>query len=296
MNFYQELSNLYFNEINPPSTYMDLAKIGNKIAWYMADSQNNIVNAVGNNTNYLIDIDITSAFPNLCRCLYPNTQFVDDINNNTNKKAKNILIATTLKGEQLKQLNRMCKMIIMGIVFDSVNEEEKSQIDIFELKKDGILLSANKQTVDRLTNLQYNENTFTKFIIDNGFTFHVDNYAKYIRCNRTSFLLGTQLNIKNFIIKGQYKHVPVKLLEIMFNILLKNEYDETLINRIYSHKYFKILKYNNLQKQLTNYYTVENKILNYEGRYTRFNFKTIVNPELYKKMFIYPMILSNVSF
>ena len=58
MSFYDELSKLYFNEITPSPTYSELCSIGNKISWYMADSQNNIVNAIGNNTNYIIDLQM----------------------------------------------------------------------------------------------------------------------------------------------------------------------------------------------------------------------------------------------
>ena len=295
MAFYQELSNLYFSEINPPPAYSELCRIGSSINWYMADSQNNIVNAIGNNTNYIIDVDIKSAFPSLCQVLYPNTEFINAVNNALNKKSKNIMISTTLKGEALKQLNRMCKMIILGIIFDTDNELEKSQIDIFELKKDGCLISCSKQTVDRLNGLSYSTNIFTQYIIKNNFSVHIDYYSKYIRCNRTSFLLGKQLDIDSFITKGNYKHTPKKLKEIMYNIILKNEYDTTHINKIYSSTFFKILKHNNLQKYLTDYYMIDRKIMNSEGKYVNFNLKTLVNPDLYKKIFIYPMILSNMQ-
>jgi len=295
MAFYQELSDLYFNEINPPPAYSELCQIGGSIAWYMADSQNNIVNSIGNNTNYIVDVDIKGAFPTLCHCLYPNTEFINTVNNAPNKKSKNIIIATTLKGEALKQLNRMCKIIILGVIFDTDSELEKSQIDIFELKKDGCLISCSKQTVDRLNNLQYSENIFTQFLLKNNFIFHIDYFAKYIRCNRTSFLLGKQLKFEDFTVKGQYKHIPVKLKEIMYNIILKNKYDKELINKMYSSTFFKILKHNNLQKHLNDYYMIDRKIMNSEGKYVNFNLKTLVDPDLYKKIFVYPMILSNMQ-
>ena len=293
MSFYDELSKLYFNEITPSSTYSELCSIGNKISWYMADSQNNIVNAIGNNTNYIIDVDIKSAFPTLCQVLYPNTEFINAVNNAPNKKSKNIIIATTLKGEALRQLNRMCKIIILGIIFDTDNELEKSQIDIFELKKDGCLIGCSKQTIDRLNNIYYSENKFTQYIVKNNFSFHIDYFAKYIRCNRTSFLLGKNLDIDSFVVKGQHKYIAKELKKIMYNIILKNEYDIAYINKIYSSTFFKILKHNNLQKYLTDYYIVDRKIMNYEGKYVNFNLNVSVNPDLYKKIFIFPMIISN---
>lgn len=296
MTFYDYLIKMYFENINPPTHYSKLCSIGGPISWYMADSQNSVVNSIGNNNNYILDIDISHAFPTICECLYPNTEFVKNIRTHTDKKSKNIYIATTLKGEPLQQINRICKMVILGIIFDTDNEDELNGIDVFELKKDGCIITCNKSTVDRLTNLQYLNSTFTKFIVDSGFEFHSDYYSKYIRCNRTSFLLGSSLDIKDFIIKGNYKYVPIKLLEIMFNIILKNEYDQLLINKIYSKQFFKIIQQNNLQEYLKNYYLVNNKIINYEGKYSQFNLKTNVCPDLYKKIFIHPMILSNVSY
>jgi hypothetical protein len=295
MSFYDNLIKLYIENINPPPNYIELSKVGGPISWYMADSQNNIITSIGNNNNYIIDLDITSAFPTICNCLYDNnSEFIIKLNNIQDKKEKNIFIATTLKGEPLKQINRICKLVITGIIFDSQDPEEKEKIDIFELKKDGCLLSCSRKTIDRLTSLSYQDSTFTQFILQNNFSFHMDYFAKYVRSNRTSFMLGKSLELKDFIIKGQYKHVPRKLLNIIHQIIVTNRYDIELINKVYSDLYFKILQVNNIKEYLLDYYIVEsNKIINFEGKFVSFNINTEVDPNLYKKIFIYPMLITN---
>lgn len=295
MFFYDNLIKLYIENINPPPNYIELSKVGGPISWYMADSQNNIITSIGNNNNYIIDLDITSAFPTICNCLYDNnSEFIIKLNNIQDKKEKNIFIATTLKGEPLKQINRICKLVITGIIFDSQDPEEKEKIDIFELKKDGCLLSCSRKTIDRLTSLSYQDSTFTQFILQNNFSFHMDYFAKYVRSNRTSFMLGKSLELKDFIIKGQYKHVPRKLLNIIHQIIVTNRYDIELINKVYSDLYFKILQVNNIKEYLLDYYIVEsNKIIDFKGKITSFNINTEVDPNLYKKIFIYPMLITN---
>jgi hypothetical protein len=295
MSFYDNLIKLYIENINPPPNYIELSKVGGPISWYMADSQNNIITSIGNNNNYIIDLDITSAFPTICNCLYDNnSEFIIKLNNIQDKKEKNIFIATTLKGEPLKQINRICKLVITGIIFDSQDPEEKEKIDIFELKKDGCLLSCSRKTIDRLTSLSYQDSTFTQFILQNNFSFHMDYFAKYVRSNRTSFMLGKSLKIEDFIIKGQYKHVPRKLLKIIHQIIVTNRYNIELINKVYSDLYFKILQVNNIKEYLLDYYIVEsNKIINFEGKIASFNINTEVDPNLYKKIFIYPMLITN---
>jgi hypothetical protein len=295
MSFYDNLIKLYIENINPPPNYVELSKVGGPISWYMADSQNNIITSIGNNNNYIIDLDITSAFPTICNCLYDNnSEFIIQLNNIQDKKEKNIFIATTLKGEPLKQINRICKLVIIGIIFDSQDPEEKEKIDIFELKKDGCILSCSRKTIDRLTSLSYQDSTFTQFVLQNNFSFHMDYFAKYVRSNRTSFMLGKSLELEDFIIKGQYKYVPRKLLNIIHQIIVTNRYDIELINKVYSDLYFKILQVNNIKEYLLDYYIVEsNKIINFEGKFVSFNINTEVDPNLYKKIFIYPMLITN---
>jgi len=295
MNFYDNLIKLYIDNINPPPNYIELSKVGGPIAWYMADSQNNIITSIGNNNNYLIDLDIRSAFPTICNCLFDNnSEFIIHLNNIQDKKEKNIFIATTLKGEPLKQINRICKLIITGIIFDSQDPEEKEKIDIFELKKDGCLISCSKKTIDRLNSLSYQDTIFTQFILKNNFSFHIDYFSKYVRSNRTSFMLGKSLELKDFNIKGQYKYVPRKLLKIIHQIIVTNRYDKELINKVYSELYFKILQINNIKEYLLDYYIVDsNKIINFEGKYVPFNINIDIDPNLYKKIFIYPMLITN---
>jgi hypothetical protein len=122
----------------------------------------------------------------------------------------------------------------------------------------------------------------------------MDYFAKYVRSNRTSFMLGKSLELEDFIIKGQYKYVPRKLLNIIHQIIVTNRYDIELINKVYSDLYFKILQVNNIKEYLLDYYIVEsNKIINFEGKFVSFNINTEVDPNLYKKIFIYPMLITN---
>ncbi len=293
--FYSKLVKNYIDYINPPLQYEELSSIDGPILWYMADHQKNIITTIGNNTNYIIDLDISSAFPTICNNLFDtNSEFIQKLNNIQDKKEKNIFIATNLKGDNLKQINKICKLIIVGIIFDTDNIDELNKINILELKKDGCLLTCSKQTIDRLTSLNYSNNIFTKFIIEHKFNFHIDYYAKYIRSSKTSFLLGKSLDINDFIIKGQYKYIPQKLFEIIFNTMLTGKIDKRNINKIYSEQFFKIIQKNNLKDYLKKYYlTTSNKIIDYNGKYINYNYNTIVYPEIYKRIFIYPTLLTN---
>lgn len=291
--FYEELINNYINYITPPAQHQGLAKIGGPISQYLADQSNNLINMTGNQTNHIIDFDISSAFPTLCHNLFNNdSQFIQTLNVIKEKKARNIYIATNLKGPLLKQINQMCKLIILGIIFDTSNKIELENILVLELKKDGALISCPSETVDRLKNLSTSNNLFTKFIKIHNFNFHFDEYSKYIRSNRTTFLLNS--NLEDITIKGHYKYVPIKLKQIMIQILINNLENINKINHIYSTRVFKILQKNNISEMLTDYYLCDKKkVIDYTGQYVRLQNNTKVNPNLYKQFFLYPLLISN---
>lgn len=290
-NFYPDLINVYFDNIKPPKHHEELAKIGGPITQYLADQNNNIINLVGNNTSHIIDIDISSAFPTICYNLFdPNNNFIQLLNTIQDKKAKNIHIATTLKGEPLKQLNRICKIIILGIIFDTDNQQELEDILILELKKDGCILNCPSETLNRLNNLNSTNKKFTQFVLSHNFNFHFDEYSKYVRANRTTFLLNKTLD--NLTVKGYYKHVPKKLKQIMINCLKTNTNNFKEMNIIYNRKYFKILQKNNLKSLLSDYYLCDNnKVIDQTSKYVPLHYSTKVNPELYKSIFIHPLLI-----
>ncbi len=290
-NFYQDLIDKYFNNIKPPITHQEIAKIGGPISWYLADSNNNIINMTGNNTNYILDLDIKSAFPTICHNLFnQNSPFITHLDSIQEKLEKNIFIATTLKGERLKQINQICKLIIVGIIFDTQDQNELDDITILELKKDGCLITCNYDTLQRIKNLNNSDQDFTKYIKLLNFDFHYDEYTKYIRSNRTTFLLNKGLD--NLKIKGQYKYIPEKLKLSMINIMLNNFVDMKNIKLIYTTEFFKIIQKNNLSTYLKNYYLCnKNKVINHIGKYTNIQYNTKVDPQLYKKLFLYPLLI-----
>lgn len=290
-NFYQELIDKYFENINPPPHHQELAKIGGPISQYLADQNNDLINMIGNNSNRIVDLDITSAFPTICHNLFNNdSQFIQTLDTIPEKRNKNIFIATKLKGEPLKQINQICKLVIIGTIFDSDNKEELENILILELKKDGCLISCPPETLNRLQNLNSIQSNFTKFILENKFAFHFDEYSKYVRSNRTSFLLNKTLD--NLIIKGHYKHVPTKLKTTMIEFLLNNFKNLEIVNKVYTQKYFKILQKNNLTDTLNRYYICEkNKVIDQNGKYVSLQYNTKVNPQLYKKLFLHPLLI-----
>jgi len=291
--FYQNLLDSYFNYINPPKAHQDILKIGGPIQFYLADVNNNLISATGNNTNYLIDVDITSAFPTIVKNLFnSNSQFIQQLDNIKEKKERNIHIATTLKGKPLQQINQMCKMIICGIIFDTESQEELENITILELKKDGCLINCPIETIGRLNNLENYNNNFTQFILNHNFSFHSTQYSKYIRCNRTSFFLNKSLD--DLSIKGVYKNIPIQLKEVVKHTILNdyNELEKCL--HIYTNKFFKIIQKHLLTEYLKNYYVCgNNKVIDNNGSYTMFKYNTKVSPKNYLKFFISPIIITN---
>lgn len=289
MSFYNELIDKYMN-IDFPSMYSDIAKIGGKISWYFADANDNFI-SVGKGNYYIIDIDITGAFPAICRALFnKDSEFIQKMNQIDEKRGKNIYIATTLKSEQLRQLNNISKLIVLGIVYDTQNSDEKSNIDVLELKKDGCTVICNGETFQRLNNLQSINNEFTKFILHNNFQFHSKEYYKYYRTNRTSYFLDLE---ENFEIKGQFKDCPFELKNILKKIVSGEDIDYNNIKQIYSNRYLKILQKNNLVDLLNKYYVSNRKVIDFSGKVVKYNMNTQIDPRQYLKTYIFPAILSN---
>ena len=94
-----------------------------------------------------------------------------------------------------------------------------------------------------------------------------------------------------------YKHIPKKLEELIKYLLLNkknNINDKENIKEIYNIDFFNICLHNNLRKYLNDYYICfENKVLNYDGKYDSLSLKVIVDPSLYIKIFLSPVLIAN---
>lgn len=289
--FYKDLLRQYIN-IQFPPMYEKISKIGGPVSWYLADSNHNLI-SVEKGKHHVIEIDTKSAFPTICRNLYGNnSKFIQQMDSIEEKRGKNIFIATSLKGEPLKTLNNICKIVILGIIFDIGPDEDINEIDILELKKDGCLIICNNDTFQRLNNLNNLNNNYTKYLLERGFAFHLTEYLKYLRCNQTSFIISQD---ENLTIKGNYKKCPSELHKIINDILLNKNYDENEILKIYSKKYFYILQKFSLMQVLKEYYIVEGEIINSEGKYKKYNTNLEIDPRLYLKLFVFPTILSQIK-
>ena len=114
--FFKQTYDKYIS-LKIPNQYKDLANI-EKLVWYLADELKGII-TFDNPKQSLIEVDINSAFPTLCNILFKdNVEFITKLNSLQEKRAKNILIATTFKQTKyLRILNLLCKMLIFYIAF-----------------------------------------------------------------------------------------------------------------------------------------------------------------------------------
>ncbi len=286
MDFFKNLLEKY-SKIKFPEQYKEIAKADKSISWYLADSTDQFVTISKSTNNNILEIDIRQAFTTICRNLFePTNDFIIKMNQIEDKKSRNIFIATSLVNtEYLRLLNIISKVIIFGILF------EIGEILLLELKKDGALISCDDETLNKITNIADQNSEFIKYVIDHNFEFHVDQYAKYLRSNKTSYLLTTDNDV---IVKGIYKHSPSYIKNVQREILL-DAYDnfEDLL-KIYSTKYYKILSSNNLSELLNGFYICDNKrYLAEDGKYIIKEINNNIDPKNYLKTFIYPLVLSN---
>lgn len=284
MDFFNELLELY-SQIDFPDEYKELSKIDKAISWYLADSTNQYITATKSNKLNILELDIKNAFTTICNVWFdPESDFIKELNKLQEKKSRNIFIATNLKNtEYLKQLNMICKMIIMGILCES------GTIQLLELKKDGAIIVCDSETTQKLQNLADNNSNFIQFILNNQFQIKVNEYETYIRCNKTShFWNGSELETK-----GTYKYAPQKLIEIQRKILCRENIDHERLLQIFSKTYFDIVIINNLNEVLKEYFLCNNKkYLGSDGKYVDNLKNTIIDPRRYLKTFIYPIILA----
>ena len=284
--FFDSLLNLY-NQIKFDIDEADLSKIDTNITYYLADKKKQFI--LANNPN-IVEVDIVSAFPTIVNCLFDkNSTFLQNLNSMSGKKQKNIFIATSLKEtEYLRRLNIICKIIIYGFIKENTND-----FLLLELKKDGILLQLDNENYDQLilaiNGEEYYKNSLTEFIYKNNFKFHLTNYNSYLRCNSTSFFtLNNEL-----IIKGKYKYLPDKLFEFLTDYLNGKKIDLYELKTIYSKLFYKTIQINYLKEYINNYYVCNNqKVLNFENKYVNYSIHTNIDPLIYMRNFVYPLIAS----
>lgn len=292
MQFYDDLLHLYA-DVDIPPFYEDVGKIGKNISWYLADTGHNFVTSIKTNNNYILELDIKSAFPTICTNLFGvDSEFVQKMNQIDEKLGKNIYIATTLKESgHLHDLNNISKIAVIGILFDTKDEEEREAIQLFELKKDGCTFSCSSATYDRLKSLNEQDSAYTKFLTEHNFVLHLTEFNRYIRSHKTSLFLSDDLS--ELEIKGIYKHYPKELKSIAHSILKQEPIDTSYLLQIYSKMYWDILHQNNVTELLDKfYYCTNRKVLNSEGKFELITPSTNVDPRLYLRLFIYPSLMA----
>lgn len=286
MKFYQELLNKYGN-LKIPIQYEKISMVNKNISWYLSDENKTLIGYKENPDQFILEIDISGAYPSLCHACFPDRkEFLEQLDSIDNKLKKNIFLTNILKKNEdvLSSFARMCKAIIFGIVID----ELQGDFELLEIKKDSCLLICNNKQKEILMNLENSNNEFSRFILNHNFKFHVETYKFYMRHSKTSFFLK-QNNI--WKLKGNYQLIPEKLKEYMLNIVEGDNKDIEELKKIYSISYFKIIKLFSLNKLLEKFYICDKKVLGVTGKYEKFNFKTQVDPNLYLKLFINPILI-----
>ena len=282
-----------YSKIKFPPQYSDLLKVDGPISWYEADQQEQLITLTSSDNKHLFELDVGSAYPTICYNLYgEENPLVKEILDEEDKLKRNILIATRLKGtDDLRRLNNICKIIIFGVVFDSANSDN---VLLLELKKDGFCGYCDSTNINKLHEICQGKSTsaFSSFLIDKGFTFHMETYDRYIRYSKTSFFKSSG----HITIKGQYKNSPRKLRTIIEKIIHQDITTEELLKlkTIYSQQYFQVAIHNNLDEILYDYYICnENgKLLDANGQYISFTRDMSIDPAMYLRTFIYPIISS----
>lgn len=308
-DFFKQLLTLYSN-IDFPPNMEDLSQIDKNIAFYLADKDDQYVSSRHTTNLSIVELDIKSAFPTICRNLFGvDSPFVHKMDSFQDKRERLIYIATTLKEtgkDYLNQLNLICKMTVLGIVIELLYNDN---VLVLELKKDGILFTCTHESLDKLktflplVNHQRFVNTdylkvyakypFVKYLINAGFNFHLEEYQTYYRCNKTSVYLdkaGEKLTIK-----GKYKYVPKKIKSIILKILNLEDVKFDKIQQIYSKDYFTICKKNGLNEIITNYYTCpdnKNRVIDPTGNYIKMQPIINIDPHIYLRLFVFPALLS----
>jgi len=281
---FEEMIRQYSRISQFPTNYKDIFKIDKPMRWLLADQEDQYISFYQkDNTQKLIEADITGCFPTICRFLFAeeNPEFVHKIEDLADKKEKNIFIANTLKkSNYLKILNIISKMVILGFIFDRQDSKDTS---LLEFEKDGCLIITSD------INIQNMEITseFQKFIYETGFRFHITEYNYYVRCNHTSWYWSDK--DQKLRIKGIFKHVPKKIKDFYINFFSGQNIDLDQFHKIYNNSSLKIIQKNGLSSILKDYFFCgeDDRILNINSKYEKYHWK---NSQIDAKMYIYNFI------
>jgi hypothetical protein len=260
-------------------------KIGEYINYYQSDDlKSNIL------VRNCIELDMTSAFPNICRYLfsYSDPEFIDKLFSIEKKIEKNIFLTNYLKDKGSKnnknyliELTNYAKILTLSYVYNNYDN-----INILEFKKDGAVF------VGEL--IYPKNNTLSEFNNYNNFIYHSNNINLYSRFSRTSiYLKNNEIDVK-----GIYKNPPEYIHKYVLPFLLLN--NDIFSNKlqslidVYSRKFFNILYLSNLFDQIKYYYSFNNKYLSAELKLEAVpfgpNLKDTVEPFLILKEFIFPLL------
>lgn len=277
MNVYNKIVDLFIKLTKGES----IAMIGPPFYYYHADEINTdiIIQDVHNS-------DIKSAYPTCCKILFgKDNDFVKQIFSKTDKKDRNIFIATSLKDYErqtgvnyINEITLMSKLLIFCYVFTFYNN-----ISILEYAKDGMHIAGNK-------NEEFNKDQleFIEIMKEYEIQYHDDPIDLYLRFNKTS-IYKTE---KEIIIKGKYKDLPKCIFDIIQKFFEGHFYNYQLLSIIqenYSEIMFNIVYNSNIKDYVDYLYTFENnKYLNSQGDLVP-NISEI-NPKAYLFNIIYPIL------
>lgn len=241
----------------------NIGQFGPPFAYYYNDEiESNIL------ATSLIDIDVKSAFPTICKIIFGESHpFVKQIFNIENKLERNKFISITLTdqskidGKQyINELNIWSKILVFGYIYSRFD-----QVNILEYAKDGCLFSGvQKQFINQ------NDKTFLEFIKNNNVIYHEKGVDIYIRFNRTSIYVKDSV----LKLKGNYRNLPPFINSIILKFLNGNIYESsllTIIKKIYNPTYFKILYKANAHDLIKSYYEFENSYLDINGKLSSIN-------------------------
>lgn len=259
--------------------------LGPPFAYFEADNVNSHVY-----TTNLIDLDISAAFPNICRLYFGSDHpFVKKIFSIKEKRKRNIFISITLteqskidKKNYLQELNFWCKILILGYTYALYKD-----VNILEYKKDGLLFKGNQKT--KLTD---DEHEFLLFLENGKIQFHNTLVLQYARFHRTSLY---DIN-KELIVKGYYKNLPKYLKQQIIELFINGKiYNNELLYNIkerYSHVYSQILIKSNLNNLFHETYAFiknsESSYLASDGKLTKN--KSMLNIKTYLIYIVYPIL------
>ena len=265
--------------------YCKINNLGPPFAYFEADSINSHVY-----TTNLIELDVSAAFPNICRFYFGKDHpFVKKIFSIENKRKRNIFISITLteqskidKKNYLQELNLWCKILILGYTYALYDD-----VNILEYKKDGLLFKGNQKI-----NLTDEGSEFLSFLENGKIQFHNTLILQYARFHQTSLY---DIN-KKLTVKGYYKDFPKYFKQQVIKLFINGRiYDNELLYNIkekYSYVYSQILIKSNLNELFNDTYAF---IKNSEPRYITISGKlvknkSILNAKTYLTYIIYPLL------